>query len=159
MIRFLMESSKSKERRIDLRVSQAQKALWERASELKGMSLSAYLLSQGLAAAQADVEKHQKLLLSDTDRDLFLQLLANPPRPKKALIEAMKQFQDFKRNTNNMKWVISPLDGTFGKSHFDCGYPQLNDFLKKYASQNVKKGYSLTFVATKPNSKVVFVSV
>ena len=54
-----------------------------------------------------------------------------------------------------MKWVISPLDNTFDKSHFDCGYPQLNDFLKKYASQNVKKGYSLTFVATKPNSKVV----
>lgn len=94
MIRFLMESSKSKEKRIDLRVSQAQKALLERASELKGMSLSAYLLSQGLAAAQADIEKHHKLLLSDTDRDLFLQLLAHPPQPEKALSDAMREFQE-----------------------------------------------------------------
>ena len=88
-----MTSSNSKEKRIDLRVSQAQKALLERASELKGISLSAYLLSHGLAAAQADIEKHQKLVLSDTDRDLFLQLLANPPQPEKALRSAMKQFQ------------------------------------------------------------------
>lgn len=56
---------------------------------------------------------------------------------------------------NRMKWVISPLDSSFDKSHFDCGNPQLNEFLKKYASQNVKKGYSLTFVATKPESKVI----
>jgi uncharacterized protein (DUF1778 family) len=89
-----MESSKSQEKRIDLRVSQAQKALLERASELKGMSLSAYLLSQGLAAAQADIEKHQKLVLSDIDRDLFLQLLANPPQPEKALSDAMREFQE-----------------------------------------------------------------
>jgi uncharacterized protein (DUF1778 family) len=89
-----MTSSNSKEKRIDLRVSQAQKALLERASELKGMSLSAYLLSQGLATAQADIEKHQKLVLSDTDRDLFLQLLANPPQPEKALSDAMREFQE-----------------------------------------------------------------
>ncbi len=88
-----MKISSMKEKRIDLRVSEAQKALLEKASELKGMSLSSYLLSHGLTAAQADIEKHQKLVLSDTDRDLFLQLLANPPQPEKALMDAMKQFQ------------------------------------------------------------------
>lgn len=54
-----------------------------------------------------------------------------------------------------MKWIISSLENRFDKSNFDCGYPQLNDFLKKYASQNVKKKYSLTFVATKPESNVI----
>jgi predicted N-acetyltransferase YhbS len=54
-----------------------------------------------------------------------------------------------------MKWVINPLDGSFDKSNFDCGNPQLNEFLKKYATQNIKKKYSLTFVATAPESKVV----
>lgn len=88
-----MKTSRSKERRIDLRVSQEQKELLERAAELKGMSLSTYLLSHCLAAAQADLEVHQKLVLSDRDRDLFLQLLANPPKPKKTLVEAMRQFQ------------------------------------------------------------------
>jgi GNAT superfamily N-acetyltransferase len=54
-----------------------------------------------------------------------------------------------------VKWIISPLDSSFDKSHFDCDNPQLNDFLRKYASQNLTKRYSLTFVATVLGSKVV----
>lgn len=54
-----------------------------------------------------------------------------------------------------MKWIISPLDASFDKSGFDCNNPQLNDFLRKYASQNQKKRYSLTFVATTRESKVI----
>ncbi|MEG3439956.1 GNAT family N-acetyltransferase [Pannus brasiliensis CCIBt3594] len=54
-----------------------------------------------------------------------------------------------------MKWIISPLDREFEKTDFDCNESRLNDYLKKYASQNQKKGYSLTFVATEPESKKV----
>ena len=53
------------------------------------------------------------------------------------------------------KWKINQLDKSFDKSNFDCGYVQLNDYLKKYATQNFKKGYSVTFVATQPESKVI----
>lgn len=53
------------------------------------------------------------------------------------------------------KWNISLLDGSFDKSHFDCGYAQLNQFLQKYATQNYKKNYCLTFVATQTNSKTI----
>lgn len=54
-----------------------------------------------------------------------------------------------------MKWIISPLDNSFEKDDFDCGKPQLNNYLKKYASQNMKRGYSITFVATTQESKAV----
>jgi uncharacterized protein (DUF1778 family) len=89
-----MKASSSKEKRIDLRVSQEQKELLERAADLRGMSLSTYVLSHCLPAAQAELEVHQKLVLSDRDRDLFLELLANPPKPEKALVEAMRKFQE-----------------------------------------------------------------
>ena len=39
------------------------------------------------------LEVHHKLVLSDRDRDLFLQLLVNPPQPNQALKKAMKQFE------------------------------------------------------------------
>lgn len=94
-------SLKSKEKRIDLRVTSEQKELLERAADLKGMSLSAYLLSQGLTVAQADLEAHQKLVLSDRDRDLFLELMASPPEPLPALFEAMRKFQE-EYETNEM---------------------------------------------------------
>ncbi|MBE9168491.1 GNAT family N-acetyltransferase [Pleurocapsales cyanobacterium LEGE 06147] len=54
-----------------------------------------------------------------------------------------------------MRWIFSPLDKSFDKSAFDCGKPQLNDYLKKYAWQNQKKRYSITFVATFENSKEI----
>ena len=83
----------SKTNRIDLRVNNEQKDLLETAASIKGISLSAYLLANCLEIAKADIAKHQKLILSDRDRDLFLSLIANPPQPKPDLVEAMQEFQ------------------------------------------------------------------
>lgn len=48
-----------------------------------------------------------------------------------------------------MKFHISLLDTSFhDRESFDCGKSQLNDYLKKIASQDAKKYYSKTFVAT-----------
>jgi uncharacterized protein (DUF1778 family) len=85
--------SASKINRIDLRVSKEQKDLLETAASIKGISLSAYLLANCLEIAQEDIAKHQKLVLSDRDRDLFLSLIANPPQPNQDLVEAMQKFQ------------------------------------------------------------------
>ncbi|MDJ0690338.1 MAG: DUF1778 domain-containing protein [Xenococcaceae cyanobacterium MO_188.B32] len=85
--------SGAKTNRIDLRVSQEQKDLLETAASIKGISLSAYLLANCLEIAQADIAKHQKLVLSDRDRDLFISLIANPPKPNQDLVEAMQEFQ------------------------------------------------------------------
>ena len=52
-------------------------------------------------------------------------------------------------------WIFSPLDKSFDKSAFDCGKPELNDCLKKYAWQNQQKRYSITFIATVENSKEI----
>lgn len=54
-----------------------------------------------------------------------------------------------------MQWVFNLLDKSFDKSSFDCGKPQLNNYLKKYAWQNQQKRYSITFVATLENSKEI----
>lgn len=52
-----------------------------------------------------------------------------------------------------VQWVFSPLDKSFNRSAFDCGKPQLNNYLQKYAWQNQLKRYSITFVATQNSSK------
>lgn len=56
---------------------------------------------------------------------------------------------------SRMGWIFSPLDKSFDKSAFDSGKPELNDYLKKYAWQNQKKRYSITFIATVENSKEI----
>jgi uncharacterized protein (DUF1778 family) len=86
-------SSSTKVSRIDLRVSLDQKELLEQAAMLKGLSLSSYLLSRSLEAAHTDIAAAEQLILSDRDRDLFLQLMLDPPQPAPALIDAMAEFQ------------------------------------------------------------------
>jgi len=45
------------------------------------------------------------------------------------------------------KWNFLPIDKKYQRDKFDCGYPVLNDYLKKYARQNHNKGIAKTFVA------------
>lgn len=47
-----------------------------------------------------------------------------------------------------MEWIFCPIDSTVSKENFDCGISELNEYLKKYARQNHKKGIATTFVAT-----------
>lgn len=87
-------NKKAKESRVDLRITSEQKDLLEQAASLKGLSLSSYLLSNSLEAARRDIDSHQRYILSDKDRDLFLSLIEHPPEPNQALKSAMRKFQD-----------------------------------------------------------------
>jgi len=44
------------------------------------------------------------------------------------------------------RWNFLPIDQRYQRDSFDCGYPVLNDYLKKYARQNHIKGIAKTFV-------------
>lgn len=44
---------------------------------------------------------------------------------------------------------LLPLTGSHDRQGFDCGRPELNDWLRQVASQHQEKGLSRTFVATR----------
>jgi len=90
-----------KQKRIDLRVTEEQKELLERAANLKGVSLSSYLLSNSLTMARMDLEQHHKLILADCDRDLFLDLINNPPEANEALLKAMNNLNQEEKELLN----------------------------------------------------------
>ncbi|MGL4618924.1 DUF1778 domain-containing protein [Chroococcidiopsis sp.] len=83
-----------KDNRIDLRVTQEQKELLERAATLKGVSVSAYTLLHVLPAAKQDVDSHERLVLSDRDRDLFMSVMENPPALKGKLKSAIARYRE-----------------------------------------------------------------
>lgn len=90
----MSESSSGKNSRIDLRVTREQKALLEKAASLKGVSLSAYTLFHLLPVAKQDIETHERLILSDRDRDLFMSIIENPPELQGKLKAAIKKYRD-----------------------------------------------------------------
>lgn len=46
-------------------------------------------------------------------------------------------------------WNFVPIDKKHQRKQFDCGYPELNQYLSRYARQNHLKGVNKAFVATK----------
>lgn len=91
----MSETSKAKNNRIDLRVTLEQKEVLERAAALKGVSLSAYTLFHLLSAAKQEVDdSHEKLVLSNHDRDLFMSVMDNPPELKGKLKGAIKKYRE-----------------------------------------------------------------
>jgi uncharacterized protein (DUF1778 family) len=90
----MSETSKAKDSRIDLRVTQEQKELLEKAASLRGISLSAYTLLHLLPVAKQDIDTQERLILSDRDRDLFMSIMENPPELQGNLKTAIKKYRD-----------------------------------------------------------------
>ncbi|NCR42288.1 MAG: DUF1778 domain-containing protein [Microcystis aeruginosa W13-11] len=90
----MSETSKVKDSRIDLRVTQEQKELLEKAASLRGISLSAYTLLHLLPIAKQDIDTQERLILSDRDRDLFMSIMENPPELQGNLKTATKKYRD-----------------------------------------------------------------
>ena len=90
----MSETSKVKDSRIDLRVTQEQKELLEKAASLRGISLSAYTLLHLLPIAKQDIDTQERLILSDRDRDLFMSIMENPPELQGNFKTATKKYRD-----------------------------------------------------------------
>lgn len=90
----MSETSKVKDSRIDLRVTQEQKELLEKAASLRGISLSAYTLLHLLPIAKQDIDTQERLILSDRDRDLFMSIMENPLELQGNLKTAIKKYRD-----------------------------------------------------------------
>ena len=83
-----------KDSRIDLRVTEEQKAILEKAASIKGVSLSAYTLLHLVPLAQQEIDNQEQLTLSNRDRDTFLATLNNPPKLKGKLKSAISEYQN-----------------------------------------------------------------
>jgi uncharacterized protein (DUF1778 family) len=81
---------KTKSTRIEIRINPEIKSIIEKAARIKGKTLSAYIIGNSLSNAQKDIEKLEMLSLDKKDRDMFYNLIVNPPVPNKALKNLMK---------------------------------------------------------------------
>lgn len=71
--------------RIDLRVTESEKALLEQVCEEQKMSLSNYIMSIVLKQAALDMEANKKVDLNKKQWDFVMDLLDNPPEPTESL--------------------------------------------------------------------------
>jgi uncharacterized protein (DUF1778 family) len=80
-----------KQQRLHIRLDGDSKQKLERAAAYANRSLSEFVLSRALDAADAVILEHETLRLRDADRQVFLDALEDPPEPNARLRQAFAE--------------------------------------------------------------------
>ena len=83
----------AKQERLEARIPAAQKRLLERAANLRGTSLSDFVLTSAQEAATKTIKDFEILSLCDEAREVFINALMNPPAPNEALRAAADRYK------------------------------------------------------------------
>ena len=84
--------------RLEIRTSDKERRQFEEAAQLLGMNLSEFLRRTALEKSVEVIRKNNSLVLSNEDRDAFLNALENPQEPNKKLKQAMKHHKKLIKN-------------------------------------------------------------
>jgi uncharacterized protein (DUF1778 family) len=79
--------------RLEARVNSEVKALWQKAADLEGRTLTDFVIASVQAAACRVIEQHQTIKLSIEDSEAFVDALLNPPKPNAALRAAASRYK------------------------------------------------------------------
>lgn len=89
----MTKALKTKEERIELRVTSHDKRLFEKAAQMEGLSLNAYVVTRTLHAAHEDAAPYKTYVPSQKNMDMFTRLLDAPPAPNAKLKSAARRYQ------------------------------------------------------------------
>jgi uncharacterized protein (DUF1778 family) len=77
-----------------LRLDVKTKRKLEQAAAYEEMSVSDFVLTNAVAAAERVIDSHQKITLSKQDWDIFYDALINPPEPNEKLKAAARRYRE-----------------------------------------------------------------
>lgn len=83
----------TKPERLETRIAPTQKRLIQRAADLRGTTVTDFVVSSAHAAAIETIRDFEMLELRDKDRNVFVSALLNPPRPNKAARKAAARYR------------------------------------------------------------------
>ncbi|MCA9417235.1 MAG: DUF1778 domain-containing protein [Candidatus Omnitrophica bacterium] len=83
-------SRELKKERMELRLTASRKAIIQQAMALSGQT-AGDLAYEG---ARQVLEQHERMVLRGADKDVFLDAILNPRKPRKKLVDALKLHQE-----------------------------------------------------------------
>jgi|AGTN01.3.fsa_nt_gi Uncharacterized protein conserved in bacteria len=88
------EPPRLRSERLEARISAEQKALFQRAAELQGRTLTDFIVASVQDAAVRTIDEMQVIRLSVEDSKAFAEALLNPPEPNERLRAAARRYMD-----------------------------------------------------------------
>ena len=90
----MARSAELKRDRVHLRLDGKAKRKLERAAAYEETTVSRFVLTNAVAAAERVIETHEKVVLSAADWDAFHDALLDPPAPNAALRDAARRYRE-----------------------------------------------------------------
>lgn len=97
-----------KEQRLEARVPSELKEMFQRAAELKGLTLTDYVINVLVDNSQQVIRDHEVLTWTGRNRDVFLRALMNPPPPSPSLVAALSRYRKMVENEQTTKRSARP---------------------------------------------------
>jgi uncharacterized protein (DUF1778 family) len=85
-------TSRRRDERLEARISREQKALFQRAAELQGRTLSDFVIASVHEAAVRTIEETPVIHLNAEESRLFAEALLNPREPNARLKSTVKRY-------------------------------------------------------------------
>jgi uncharacterized protein (DUF1778 family) len=85
--------AKARGARLEARISNEQKALFQQAAMLSTRTLSEFVVASAQEAATRIIEAHETIRLEREDQIRFVEALLNPPKPSARLQQAALQYR------------------------------------------------------------------
>ncbi len=93
MLRHREATDKTRDARLEARVSSDQKSLFQRAAALSGRTLSEFVIDSAQEAANRVVQEHELIRLSRQEQMAFVSALLEPPEPGARLRRAAASYR------------------------------------------------------------------
>jgi uncharacterized protein (DUF1778 family) len=82
-----------KQERLEARVTPDQKRLIERAAELRGTTITEFVVASAQQAATSTIKDFETLTIRDKTREVFIRAVLNPPAPNRAALAAAARYR------------------------------------------------------------------
>ncbi len=89
-----MRHRSRKKERLEARVTADQKRLFERAAELRGTTLTDFVVVSAQQAAARTIKDFESLTLREEAREVFVNAVLNPAAPNEAARAAAQRYRE-----------------------------------------------------------------
>jgi uncharacterized protein (DUF1778 family) len=86
-----MNTTQTKDERINLRLKYHAKLMLERAASFEGQTVSKFILNSALNNAEKTIQEHEVMTLNTNDSETFFNALATPVQFNSKLATALKE--------------------------------------------------------------------
>lgn len=87
----MASNATARDDRIEIRATKEEKRILVAAAAQERLDLTSFIMRRVLLAARELVDRSERIVLSERDTAHVLDLLENPPKPTRALLDAAKR--------------------------------------------------------------------